>query len=148
MVKHTLPLSVYGFFNHTTVRQFIHFAAVGLVGTSVQYVVLWLGVEYGGIVAPLASAIGYLGGAVVNYVLNYFFTFGSQQSHKEAATKYCVVVGLGWCLNGLLMSLTVVYLGWYYWWAQFITTGCGLIWNFLGSKWWAFRHVGHEKKSE
>lgn len=126
--------------HHALLRQFIHFAAVGLTGTLVQYVSLWIGVEYFLISAPVASAIGYIFGSIVNYLLNYFFTFGSNKSHKEAASKYFSVVGIGWCINVALMSFFVSYLNWYYWFAQLITTGIGLIWNFSGSKWWAFRH--------
>jgi putative flippase GtrA len=121
-------------------RQFIHFAAVGLTGTAVQYVCLWIGVEYFLFNAPASSAVGYILGSVVNYLLNYFFTFGSTKSHKEAATKYFSILGIGWCINVGLMSVLVNYLNWYYWFAQIITTGIGLIWNFSGSKWWAFRH--------
>jgi len=126
--------------HHALLRQFIHFAAVGLTGTLVQYVSLWVGVEYFLITAPVASAIGYIFGSIVNYLLNYFFTFSSKKSHKEAAGKYFSIVGIGWCINVGLMSFFIDYLNWYYWFAQFITTGIVLIWNFSGSKWWAFRH--------
>lgn len=125
---------------HALLRQFIHFAAVGLTGTLVQYLCLWIGVEYFLISAPIASATGYIFGSVVNYLLNYFFTFDSDKAHKEAASKYFSVLGIGWCINTGLMSFLVSYLGWYYWFAQLITTGIGLIWNFSGSKWWAFKH--------
>lgn len=121
-------------------HQFIHFAAVGLTGTLIQYATLWLGVEYFSLKAPTASAIGYILGSVINYLLNYFFTFNSDKSHKEAASKYFSILGIGWCINVGLMSLLVNYLSWYYWFAQFLTTGIGLLWNFSGSKWWAFKH--------
>jgi len=120
--------------------QFIHFATVGLTGTLVQYLSLWIGVHYFLISAPIASAIGYIFGSVVNYLLNYFLTFGSNKSHKEAASKYFSIVGIGWCINLFLMSFFVHYLSWYFWFAQFMTTGICLIWNFSGSRWWAFRH--------
>lgn len=120
-------------------QQFLHFAAVGLSGTLVQYITLWLGVHYWQVSAPIASAAGYIFGSVVNYLLNYFFTFGSDKSHKEAASKYFSVLGIGWCINFGLMTLFVDYLDWYYWFAQLVTTGFGLLWNFSGSKWWAFK---------
>ena len=41
-------------------RQFLHFAAVGATGTAVQYLTLWLGVEWFSLGAVTASAIGYL----------------------------------------------------------------------------------------
>ena len=120
-------------------RQFLHFAAVGATGTAVQYLTLWLGVEWFSLGAVTASAIGYLLGSVVNYVLNYFFTFASGKSHVETASKYYAVLAVGWCLNTALMTLFVRYLDWNYWIAQIVTTGLGLIWNFLGSRFWAFK---------
>jgi len=120
-------------------RQFLRFAAVGATGTAVQYAVLWAGVSWFGISAVAASAIGYVLGSVVNYILNYFFTFDSKKSHVETASKYYAVLGVGWCLNLALMALFVNVLAWNYWIGQVITTGIGLIWNFLGSRFWAFR---------
>ena len=121
-------------------RQFLRFAAVGATGTAVQYATLWFGVEYLATTAVVASAVGYVLGSVVNYLLNYFFTFESGKSHLEAASKYYAVLGVGWCINTGLMALFVSQLQWNYWFAQILTTGIGLIWNFLGSRFWAFRH--------
>ncbi|MCD6027007.1 MAG: GtrA family protein [Solimicrobium sp.] len=124
--------------NFPLLRQFVHFAAVGLSGTSVQYLSLWIGVTHFLISAPVASAVGYLFGSVVNYLMNYLFTFRSNKSHKETSIKFFSVVAMGWCINLLLMSILVNYLQWYYWVAQIMATGIGLLWNFSGSKWWAF----------
>lgn len=125
-----------------TLRQFIHFAAVGLSGTAVQYGTLALGTTfYGDEVAVVASAIGYILGSVVNYVLNYFLTFGSAKSHTEAASKYFTILGLGWCLNFGMMSLFIASWGWWLWFAQIVSTGVGLCWNFAGSKLWAFKEM-------
>lgn len=121
-------------------RQFIYFATIGLTGTSVHYLTLWIGVDYLLVSAPKASAVGYMFGSVVNYLMNYFFTFSSSKAHKEAASKYFFVVGIGWCINLGLMSFFVSYLKWFYWIAQLMTTATCLIWNFSGSRWWAFRH--------
>lgn len=122
-------------------RQFLHFAAVGLCGTAVQYVVLWAGVEHAGAPAAAASAVGYVLGSVVNYLLNYFFTFKSGKSHVETASKYYAVLGVGWCINTGLMTLMVHHWGWQYFLAQIVTTGIGLIWNFAGSRFWAFKNA-------
>ena len=121
-------------------RQFIQFAAVGLSGTLVQYACLWSGIEFFHIKASTGSGIGYILGTVVNYLLNYFFTFDSTKSHKEAASKYFSIVGIGWFINFGLMRLMADQWLWNYWLSQFITTGIGLLWNFSGSKWWAFKH--------
>lgn len=119
----------------------MRFAAVGVAGTAVQYAVLWLGVSAVGIQAAWASGIGYIFGSVVNYLLNYFFTFKSDQSHRDAAPKYFGVLGVGWCINTGLMLLFTHHWEWNIWLAQILTTGIGLIWNFSGSRLWAFKQI-------
>ena len=122
-------------------HQFIRFAAVGLSGTAVQYAVLWGGASVFLIPAALASAIGYALGSIVNYILNYFFTFQSGKSHFEAASRYFAVLGVGFCINAGLMTLLAHHWAWNYWFAQIPTTGIGLLWNFTGSRLWAFKPV-------
>jgi putative flippase GtrA len=120
--------------------QFLRFAAVGLSGTAVQYACVALAIaSSGNAAAVFGSAIGYLLGSVVNYILNYFLTFDSDKSHMEAASKYFAVLGVGWCLSLGLMSLFVLHFDWNPWLSQLITTGIGLCWNFVGSKFWAFK---------
>lgn len=126
-------------------RQFLHFAAVGLVGTAVQYLTLWIGVEYWGWAAAVASALGYVLGALTNYALNYKFTFKSNASHGATASKFFTVVAIGGCLNTALMALLAHVLDWQYFVAQILTTALGLIWNFAGSRLWAFRERKHER---
>jgi putative flippase GtrA len=90
--------------------------------------------------AAICSAVGYIFGSVVNYLLNYLFTFKSGKSHIEAASKYYMVLGVGWCMNTGLMGLFVHRFAWNIWLSQVLTTGIGLAWNFTGSRWWAFKH--------
>lgn len=125
----------------TLARRFLRFAAVGATGTLIQYATLWAGVEFLAAPAAVASGVGHALGSVVNYLLNYFFTFESGRSHAETASKFYTVVGVGWCINIGLMGLLVHRWGLNYWFAQFFATGVCLIWNFIGSKWWAFKHA-------
>jgi putative flippase GtrA len=120
-------------------RQFLRFASVGATGTAVQYLVLWFGVEAMHWPAAASSAIGYALGSIVNYLLNYFFTFASGKSHVEAAAKYYAVLAVGLAITAALMALLVAQLGWNYWAAQIVTTGVALLWHFAGSRWWAFK---------
>lgn len=122
-------------------RQFIRFAAVGACGTLVQYATLEIGTTWLSMLPEWASAIGYMLGSVVNYLLNYFFTFESGKSHMEAASKYFTLLGIGFCINTGLMALLAHHLGWNKWIAQFLVTGIGLIWNFTGSRFWAFKEA-------
>jgi putative flippase GtrA len=123
-------------------KQFLRFAAVGACGTLVQYAVLAAGTNWLGMLPEFASAAGYMCGSVVNYLLNYFFTFESGKSHMEAAGKYFTLLGVGFCINTALMALLAHHLGWNIWIAQCLTTGIGLVWNFTGSRFWAFKESG------
>jgi putative flippase GtrA len=120
--------------------QFLRFAAVGTVTTGVQYVVLWFGVAALRVPAAAASAAGYTLGVLLSYCLNYRFTFQSRQAHAGTLQRYAAVYGVGWCVNAGLMVIFVHRLGWDVWVSQVLTTGSGLLWNFSGSRWWAFRH--------
>lgn len=119
--------------------QFLRFAMVGATGTAVQYLVLWVGVERCGQGVAAASGAGYVLGALVNYALNYFLTFGSEQPHLHAARRYFTLLGVGWCANTGLVWLLVRDPHWHYWAAQALATALGLLWNFAGSRWWVFR---------
>ncbi len=120
-------------------NQFVRFVAVGASGTLVQYATLWIGVEYLSTLPASASAVGYILGSVVNYVLNYLYTFQSDASHRKTAPRYFSVLGVGWCINACLMLLLATHWHWNYWVAQVVTTGVGLAWNFSASRWWAFK---------
>jgi putative flippase GtrA len=118
-------------------RQFLAFAAVGACGTVTHYATLIAGVSLG--IDPVAaSALGWTLGAVVNYSLNYRFTFRSGLSHREAAPRFAVVAAIGLLLNTLLMA-TFIRMGLHYLIAQVIATGVVLCCNFLLSRVWAFR---------
>lgn len=119
-------------------RQFVLFAGVGAVGTAAQYLVLVLLVEGLALNPVLASTLGFGVGAVVNYLLNYHYTFRSDKSHFEAAGKFFSVALLGAISNSLLMYLAIDCLGLNYLLAQILATGVVLGQNFLLNRHWTF----------
>ena len=120
-------------------RQFLRFAAVGAVGTVVQYFVLWLGVNFISLSAAASSGIGFTFGSIVNYFLNYKFTFNSSKSHIDAASKYYAILAVGWCINTGSVWFLADHYRLNYWLAQFVATGIAFLWHFSGSKRWAFK---------
>ena len=124
------------------IDRFLMFALVGSVGTAIQYTVLGLGVALGGAHPVAGSAVGYALGSVVNYLLNYRFTFQCSAPHTQAAAKYYTILGVGWVINLFLMSILVVGIGWSQWISQVFTSVVGLVWNYLGSNFWAYRFIG------
>ena len=119
-------------------RQFLKFSGVGLVGTAVQYVTLFVLVQFGGIYPVLASTTGFVMGAFVNYYLNYIYTFKSDKSHYEAMPKFFSVAAVGMFLNGLIMELLISNINLQYIFAQLVTTGIVLLWNFTANRIWTF----------
>ncbi|MFT4102892.1 MAG: GtrA family protein [Burkholderiaceae bacterium] len=117
---------------------FGRFLGVGLAATALQYAVLLAGVEWVGIQAVYASALGFVSGAVLNYLLNRSYTFRSNVSHARGAARFLVVVAFGLAANVLLMLLLNGYLGWNYVLSQIVTTGGVMLWNFVGHSLWTF----------
>lgn len=128
-----------------TFRRFISsrlasFIGVGAIATLVQYCVLVFTVEVLGLKPFLGSSIGFAISAVLNYWLNYHFTFRSQNSHVGAAGRFALVALAGLILNALAMILLGRLPGLPYVAAQIIVTAVVLAWNFLGNSLWTFAH--------
>ena len=87
-------------------------------------------------------------GALVNYFLNYYFTFQSNRRHAEAFVQFYVVAGVGFLFNALFMWLLADVLGIYYLLAQLVTTGIVLLWNFWLNRTWTFRSRSLESDSK
>lgn len=116
----------------------LKFAGVGAIATAVQYALLVLGVEVIGVSAVLGSSAGFVIGAVLNYWLNYHFTFRSDRPHWAAAGRFAVTAAVGLGLNALLMALLVHRTAIPYVPCQVITTAVVLGWNFVVNSLWSF----------
>ncbi len=116
----------------------LSFAGVGAVSTLLQYLILVLCVERFGISAVAGSSIGFVCSAIFNYLLNYHFTFRSDNPHLVAASRFALVASVGLAINTGLMALFVHYSALPYVVSQVITTAVVLVWNFLGNALWSF----------
>ena len=117
--------------------KFASFTGVGAVATGVQYLVLIVLAEIG-VMPALASGIGYVLSALLNYYLNYRYTFRSTRRHREALFRFFLIAFVGLCLNTVIMIVGVEYLHLHYIIAQIGATGIVLIWNFSIMALWAF----------
>jgi putative flippase GtrA len=121
------------------IRRFVGYTCVGAAGTAVQYGVLSALVLVHACGAVVASALGALGGAIVNYGLNYHLTFRATRSHREAAPRFFAVAAVGVALNSALMYVLIHLLGIGWLLAQFATTGCVLILTYCANSLWTFQ---------
>ncbi len=120
-------------------RLFSIFVVVGAISTILHYIVLVILVHWFSTDAVLASTAGYISSSLVNYWLNYHFTFASSKPHLSALPKFALVVLIGLTLNSLSMAVAFHLLGLHYLLAQLISTLVVLIWNFTANLLWSFR---------
>ena len=116
----------------------MRFGLVGGVATGIQYLILVVLVHEVGMWPALASAIGFVASASVNYMLNYHFTFRSERPHGPAAAKFLTLAAVGLAINFVLMQVLGA-AGVYYLLAQVCATAVVFLWNFLGNSLWTFR---------
>lgn len=116
------------------------FAGVGAIGTIGHYTVLIVLVQFWAMDPVIASTLGFIVGAIINYVLNYHFTFQSNKHHTEALTKFMIVAVIGAGINGLIMFIGIENTRINYLLVQIFATAVVLLWNFVVNKLWTFAH--------
>ena len=118
--------------------QFLRFATVGVLATLSTYISLILLVEFWQIDVIKASVFGYIVGIIVNYALNYGFTFRSTRRHHILVPKFLLVMSIGLLLNIGVMSVGVNWIGIHYVLAQLAAVAVVLIWSFTANRFWVF----------
>jgi putative flippase GtrA len=119
-------------------NQFVRFALAGTAATVTTYAVLIIGVEGYQINAVTASVAGYVLGIVVNYILNYWYTFGSDQHHHVVIPKFLAVMVVGMFINAAVMYAGINWLGFHYMLAQLAAVAVVLMLSFTANRLWAF----------
>ncbi len=123
-------------------KQFSCFFLVGALSALIQFSILISFVEFFFIKPIFASTLGYIAGALVNYILNHYFTFKSSLSHKKTLVRFTFNSLFGLILNFLLMNILLIYYP--YILSQILASGVILFWNFLIHRYWTF---GSSRKS-
>jgi putative flippase GtrA len=109
-----------------------------MAATVTTYTVLIIGVEGLHINAVAASVAGYALGVVVNYILNYRYTFSSDQHHHVVIPKFLTVMAVGMFINAVVMYATVNWLGLHYMLAQLAAVAVVLMWSYSANRLWTF----------
>jgi putative flippase GtrA len=121
-----------------TTQQFFIFAGIGAIGTTGHYAVLILLVQSLLFDPVIATTAGFIVGALINYVLNYRFTFRSSKRHREALTKFFSVAVLSAVINAAIMKAGITLFDLHYLVIQLIATCSVLALNFTANKYWTF----------
>ncbi|CBL46151.1 GtrA-like protein [gamma proteobacterium HdN1] len=120
---------------------FFRYLLSGGSATVLHWSCMWLLLQLN-VHANVATAIGALAGACLNYVLQFHFTFRSSSSHINTLPRYVAASLTSWSANSLLFALLYSALGFPPVFAQLITTACILLLNFTLYR----RLVFHERR--
>ena len=88
---------------------------------------------------PFGSFVGFTTGTIVNYYLQYTWTFRSNQSHRLAFTRYVMITLSMLVLNLLIFQLAWQYFGVEYKIAQLFATGIVFLANFSINSCYTFK---------
>jgi putative flippase GtrA len=87
----------------------------------------------------LASVCGYIVGAIVKYLLNYFVAFQSKEPHTEALIRFSGSIGLLFVGNAVLFLVFHDLMELHYMAAQVATTLLLIPAGYLINSVWVFR---------
>jgi len=119
-------------------NQFARFCLVGSVGTAVHYSALLAIVHLQG-KPMIGSIVGFVLGALVNYIFNYHYIFKSAKPYPETLAKFFTTACAGLALNTLIMGLLTGLLDVHYFVSQLLATAGVALWNFTVNLRWTFR---------
>jgi putative flippase GtrA len=121
------------------VSKFWKFVFVGGCATAIHYTILMLLVEGLEINPVLATTVGFVTSAALNYSINRRFTFESSARHVAALPKFMTVALLGAAMNAGIVGWFAGYTNVHYVASQVCATIAVLLWNFAANAIWTFR---------
>jgi dolichyl-phosphate beta-glucosyltransferase len=127
---------------------FVRYAGAGVVGTAAHYGVLVASVELIGLSPTVATALGAISGAAINYVLNYHLTFASKAPHRRVLPRFLAVAALSTAVSAGGMWYAVHAMHIPYLAAQIFCTGLVLVLGFAFNRLWTFGSAGSASKSD
>lgn len=118
------------------IKQVARFGVVGIVCFGIDYSILILLTEAGGLDYLLSSGISFSASVVVNYLLSIRFVFQSKKGGNKAKEfiTFVVLSVMGLLLTEALMWAGVEMLKLHYMLAKVIVTGIVMVYNFVTRK--------------
>jgi dolichol-phosphate mannosyltransferase len=122
--------------------QFIKFCAVGGIGAAINLFALYFLVEFIHLWYIFGAAVAFVMAVSSNFILNKRWTFDDRRKGLWAIksyVKFFVISIAGLAINLSVLYLLVEYFSAWYIFAQVVAIVAATIWNFTGSKKWAFK---------
>lgn len=123
------------------VRQFVKFGIVGASGTVVNFIVAHALEETTGFSWFADFSIGFMAGAISNYVLNRVWTFRSKRNPWIEGTQFLAVSAIALLAGNIVIAVAQRF-GFHHFTATWLAaTLAGVFINFFLNKYWTFRHL-------
>lgn len=119
--------------------QGLRFVIVGIVATLTHFLVvvgLMDGLSFP--LASVANVIGVVLGSTVSYLGNFFWTFRAAGHHLARVTRFAVVYGIIFSLNGLIMLVAADIMGLPYLIPLMVSLCVTPVLTFLLNRYWVF----------
>lgn len=126
--------------SHRLSRQILVFTAVGALNTAVDAGVFFALAALLHVAAAVAQVISYSCGMVNSFAWNRRVTFKAGTFHWSELVRFAAVNGTSLAASAIGMQL-LSRAGWPLWAAKAAVTLGTLSLNFVGSKWWVWRHA-------
>lgn len=120
-------------------RTFIRYLFAGLAAVIAHYIVLVILVEMGEVNATVASASGFCVGVMVNYKLQYHWTFRATGPHSRMLPRYLGVTLVTLGINTGIFWILYELLGLFYPLAQAVAIGVVFFINFVVNRRFTFK---------
>jgi len=120
---------------------FLRYVISGGTAMAVHFAVLIVLVELVGTDATLASATGFCTASLVNYTLQYYWTFKAQGAHRVTFFRYVGVTSMTLVINTVLFWFLNVHVGMGYLGAQAISISVVVGINFYINQRFTFSHT-------
>lgn len=120
-------------------RRLVRYVIAGGTAAAVHLGVLTLLVELAAMRPVIASAVGFLCGFVVSYLLQRGWVFATDLRHGLTLPRFVVVIGLGLAINSAVLWIGTEYLEHHYALVQLAAFAIVPLNNYVLNSLWTFR---------
>ncbi len=127
---------------HPETRRFGKFAIVGILNTSIDFLVFFVLVHFAAVPYLWANFFSYCVATINSYYLNRRWTFRSSVGNwQREFGQYFLVITIGFLLNEGLLYILVDHAGLPTVLSKIGVIGVVMIWNYGANRFWTFRNV-------
>lgn len=125
-----------------SIKQILRFGFVGFITAAIDYLTLYVLVEYFAVNYLLATAVGFFIGSTLNYILSLFYVFEGGRFKTKFAEfgVFIIFTALGLALNHLIMWGGVDVLKSNYLFIKIVSLVLVTLFNFLTKKFLVFKN--------